>query len=121
MMSQATSTAPTVMTLNLMLHPTKRQTTVGTRVTTQFTLSAPPTNWITTSTTGLFKISQMVTGGVEVIGRRISITPLGFGAQIAVVHAAALADVEERTLPERKIAEVIASVRNRIFNFMPFR
>ena len=63
----------------------------------------------------------MVTGGAAVIGRRISITPLGFGAQIAVVHAAALADVEERTLPEINIAEMIASAINRIFNFLPFR
>ena len=63
----------------------------------------------------------MVTGGAAVIGRRISITPLGFGAQIAVVHAAALADVEERTLPEINIAEVIANAISLIFNFLPFR
>jgi hypothetical protein len=62
----------------------------------------------------------MVTGGAAVIGRRISITPLGFGAQIAVVQTAAPADVDVRALPEIKIVEVIASAMNLIFNFLPF-
>lgn len=70
-------------------YPTNRQTKDGTNVATQLTLSNPPTIWITASTCQLVIKEQIVTGTGPVKGRRISIVPSGFGAQIAVEQTVA--------------------------------
>lgn len=48
-----------------------------------------------------------MTGGAAVIGRRISITPLEFGAQIAVVQTevAAFTGADKSVLLEKRIAD----------------
>ena len=76
-------------------------------MTTQFTLSNPPTTWITASTCQLVIKEQIVTGTGPVKGRRISIAPSGFGAQIAVEQTVAPAFAEGTTLkliaPSREV------------------